>query len=155
MQTGLTGDVVAILGAAGGIGAAIARAFAAEGCPLALVDRRDAVLALAAEVREAHGSQVVAQVADATDYEAVRNVAATVAAELGACHHVVVSIGVASGKLGMPFWSLDPADWEAVVRANLMSCVHASGVHRTPVPRSAAPVSSGSSTENTIRRAAM
>jgi 2-hydroxycyclohexanecarboxyl-CoA dehydrogenase len=37
----------------------------------------------------------------------------------------VVSIGVGSGKVGMPFWALDPADWEAVLRANLMSCVHA------------------------------
>ena len=34
MDTGLAGDVVAVLGAAGGIGAAIARAFAAEGCPV-------------------------------------------------------------------------------------------------------------------------
>jgi 2-hydroxycyclohexanecarboxyl-CoA dehydrogenase len=125
MQTGLTGDVVAILGAAGGIGAAIARAFAGEGCALALLDRSDAVLALAAEVREAYRVRVLAQVADAIDYQAVRDVAARVKTELGACHHVVVSIGVGSGKIGTPFWSLEPGDWEAVVRGNLMSCVHA------------------------------
>ncbi len=98
MQTGLAGDVVAILGAAGGIGAAVARAFAAEGCALALVDRSDAVLALADDLRTAPGVRVLARVADATDYEAVRAVAAAVEAELGGCHHVVVSIGVGSGR---------------------------------------------------------
>lgn len=125
MQTGLTGDVVAILGAAGGIGAAIARAFAGEGCALALVDRRDAVLPLAGVLREAHGIRALARVIDATDYRAVQDVAAAVRDDLGGCHHVVVSIGVGSGKMGMPFWSLEPSDWEAVVRANLMACVHA------------------------------
>ena len=125
MQTGLAGDVVAILGAAGGIGAAMARAFAVEGCALALIDRSDAVLDLAASLREAHGVPVLSRVVEATDYQAVRDVAAAVQTELGACHHVVVSIGVGSGKLGMPFWSLEPADWEAVVRVNLMACVHA------------------------------
>jgi NAD(P)-dependent dehydrogenase (short-subunit alcohol dehydrogenase family) len=25
----------------------------------------------------------------------------------------------------MPFWSMEPSDWDLVVRANLMSCVHA------------------------------
>jgi NAD(P)-dependent dehydrogenase (short-subunit alcohol dehydrogenase family) len=125
MQTGLTGDVVAILGAAGGIGTAIARAFAAEGCALALVDRSDAVVTLAADLRAAHGIRVLARIADAADYEAVRDVAAAVVADLGACHHVVVSIGVGSGKIGMPFWSLQPADWDHVVRVNLMACVHA------------------------------
>ena len=39
MDTGLAGDVVVVLGAAGGIGAAIAQAFAAEGCRLALIER--------------------------------------------------------------------------------------------------------------------
>jgi len=125
MQTGLAGDVVAILGAAGGIGAAMARAFAAEGCGLALIDRGDAVLAQAASLRDSHGVPVLGRVVEATDYQAVRDVAGAVQRELGACHHVVVSIGVGSGKIGMPFWSLEPADWDAVVRVNLMSCVHA------------------------------
>jgi 2-hydroxycyclohexanecarboxyl-CoA dehydrogenase len=125
MHTGLTGDVVVILGAAGGIGAAIARAFAGEGCALAVIDRSDTVYALAEDLRTAHDIRVLARVVDATDYQAVRDVAGAVQGELGGCHHVVVSIGVGSGKIGMPFWSLDPADWEAVVRVNLMACVHA------------------------------
>jgi NAD(P)-dependent dehydrogenase (short-subunit alcohol dehydrogenase family) len=125
VDTGLRGDVVAVLGAAGGIGTAIARAFAAEGCAVAVVDRNPAVMALAAALHDAHGVGAVGMVADATDYAAVQDAARLTGAELGACHHVVVAVGVGSGKLGMPFWSMAPSDWDPVVRANLMSCVHA------------------------------
>jgi 2-hydroxycyclohexanecarboxyl-CoA dehydrogenase len=116
---------VAVLGAAGGIGAAIAHAFAAEGCAVAAVDRNPAVMALAASLHDTHGIRAVGMVADAADYAAVEDAARLVGAELDGCHHVVVSIGVGSGKLGMPFWSMEPADWDDVVRVNLMSCVHA------------------------------
>lgn len=125
MDTGLIGDVVAVLGAAGGIGTAIAHAFAAEGCAVAVIDRNPAVMGLAASIHDSHGVRAVGMVADATDYAAVQDAARLVGAELGACHHVVVSVGVGSGTLGMPFWSMAPADWDPVVRANLMSCVHA------------------------------
>jgi 2-hydroxycyclohexanecarboxyl-CoA dehydrogenase len=125
VDTGLRGDVVAILGAAGGIGTAIAHAFAAEGCAVAVIDRRPAVMAFAASLHDTHGVGAVGMVADATDYAAVQDAARLVVTELGGCQHVVVSVGVGSGKLGMPFWSMAPSDWEPVVRANLMSCVHA------------------------------
>jgi 2-hydroxycyclohexanecarboxyl-CoA dehydrogenase len=125
VDTGLAGDVVAVLGAAGGIGAAIARAFAAEGCGLALLDRNAAVLELAAELRDRHGVGAFGRVVDATDYPAVLDAAAAAGRDVGAPHHVVVSIGVGSGKLGLPFWSMEPSDWPDVVRVNLMACVHA------------------------------
>jgi NAD(P)-dependent dehydrogenase (short-subunit alcohol dehydrogenase family) len=125
MNARLAGDVVAVLGAAGGIGAAIAHAFAAEGCAVALMDRSAEVAGVATAVREAHGVPVRDLAVDATDYGAVQQAARATVEALGACHHVVVSIGVGSGRFGMPFWSLEPADWDAVLRANLMSCVHA------------------------------
>lgn len=117
--------MVAVLGAAGGIGTAIAHAFAAEGAAVAVIDRNPAVMALAASLHQTHGIGAVGMVADAADYAAVEDAARLVLEELGACHHVVVSVGVGSGKLGMPFWSMAPSDWDHVVRANLMSCVHA------------------------------
>jgi 2-hydroxycyclohexanecarboxyl-CoA dehydrogenase len=125
MQTGLAGDVVAVLGAAGGIGSAIAHAFAAEGCAVAALDRDAAVLALADTLRATHGVPALGRVVDAADYRAVQDAARAVATELGACQHVIVSIGVGSGTIGMPFWSMEPAGWIDVVRVNLLSCVHA------------------------------
>lgn len=125
MDTGLTGDVVAILGAAGGIGAAIADGFAAEGCAVALIDRQPGVTELAATLRETHGVDALGVVADAADFGAVQDAASAIAIALGPCQHVVVSVGVGSGQIGLPFWSMEPADWDHVVRVNLMSCVHA------------------------------
>jgi NAD(P)-dependent dehydrogenase (short-subunit alcohol dehydrogenase family) len=125
METGLGGDVVVVLGAAGGIGAAIARAFAAEGCALALMDRSPGIAAVAAAVRGTATAPVRDLVIDATDYGAVQAAGRAIADDLGPPRHVVVAVGVGSGKIGMPFWAMEPADWDAVVRANLMSCVHA------------------------------
>jgi NAD(P)-dependent dehydrogenase (short-subunit alcohol dehydrogenase family) len=125
METGLAGDVVVVLGAAGGIGSAIARAFAAEGCALAVSDRSPEVASVAAALRGGGAAAVRDLVADATDYAAIQDAARAIAGDLGPCQHVVVAVGVGSGKVGMPFWTLEPGDWDAVVRANLMSCVHA------------------------------
>src|SRR4029453_11543599 len=83
------------------------------------------VVELAAALRDGPGVRAFGQVTDATDYAAVQAAAAAVGRELGRPQHVVVSMGVGSGKLGLPFWSMDPSDWPDVVRVNLMSCVHA------------------------------
>jgi NAD(P)-dependent dehydrogenase (short-subunit alcohol dehydrogenase family) len=67
----LDGKVAIITGAAGGIGAAAARLFAAEGAKLMLVGRAEAGLqALAAELGEARAAYGVADVADANQTQA-------------------------------------------------------------------------------------
>ncbi len=43
---------------------------------------------------------------------------------LGRVDHVVFAVGVGSGKFGFPFWNLDPADWERVLRVNLVGAVN-------------------------------
>src|SRR5258708_38285202 len=64
MDMGLAGKVALITGAAGGIGAATARAFAAEGAHLALIDNdRQRLGDLAYELR-ARGNTVSTAVAD-------------------------------------------------------------------------------------------
>ena len=54
--------------------------------------------------------------ADVTDYAAVRRAAEAVRADFGHCDHVVFAVGVGSDKFGFPFWNLEPADWEPVLR---------------------------------------
>lgn len=63
-------------------------------------------------------------VADVTDYAAVRRAVEAVRADFGHCDHVVFAVGVGSDKFGFPFWNLKPADWEPVLRVNLIGAVH-------------------------------
>jgi 2-hydroxycyclohexanecarboxyl-CoA dehydrogenase len=115
----LAGNVVVVWGAAQGIGAAIARAFADEAAHVAAIDRDPSVLDLASRLPESLGL-----VADVTDLSAVRRAAEDVARRFGQCHHVVYAVGAGSGKFGFPFWKLEPADWELVLKVNLLGAVN-------------------------------
>jgi len=120
---GLVQSVVVVFGAARGIGAAIARAFAAEAARVVVVDRDPAVLDLAGQLPESLGL-----VADVTDREAVCQAALESARRFERVDHIVFAVGVGSGKFGFPFWKLDPADWEPVLRVNLMGAVNVAHV---------------------------
>lgn len=107
MDLHLTGKKVAVIGAASGIGRAIARGFAAEGCEVRGFD-----LQAAAGLPVTQGS--------VTDYAALR----AFAAECGPVDHVVYAVGSGSGKFGFPFWNLDPGDWARVLEINLTGAVN-------------------------------
>ncbi len=119
MDMSLAQSVVVVFGAARGIGAAIARAFAAEAARVVAVDRDASVLDLAGQLPESLGMK-----ADVTDYESVRRIADESVRRFARCDHVVFAVGVGSGKFGFPFWKLDPADWEPVLRVNLIGAVN-------------------------------
>src|SRR5262249_34834689 len=116
MDLGLDGSVVAVFGAARGIGAAIARAFADESARVAAIGRDPLVLELAGRL----SPPGLGLVADVTDEAAVRRTADEIAARFGRCDHVVFAVGAGSGKFGFPFWKLEPADWDRVIRVNLL-----------------------------------
>ncbi len=112
MTLNLTGQVVAVFGAARGIGRAIADAFAGEGCGVYGFDRDPNAAPLA------HGGSLVA--CDVTSLAQVR----AAAEGLPAVDHVVFSVGAGSGKFGFPFWNLDPGDWARVLEINLIGAVN-------------------------------
>jgi 2-hydroxycyclohexanecarboxyl-CoA dehydrogenase len=120
MDLGLDGSVVAVFGAARGIGAAIARAFAGESARVAAVDRDPLVLELAGGLSPTG----LGLVADVTDHAAVRRTAEEISARFGRCDHVVFAVGAGSGKFGFPFWKLEPADWDRVLKINLIGAVN-------------------------------
>src|SRR3954451_20784375 len=100
MDLQLQDQVAVVLGAASGIGRAIAAAFAQEGCRVALVDRDQRVR----EAAEAIANKCIAYVADVTDYGQVESLGRSIAGDLGPPRHVVYAVGAGSGKFGFPFW---------------------------------------------------
>jgi NAD(P)-dependent dehydrogenase (short-subunit alcohol dehydrogenase family) len=121
MNLELNEQVAVIVGAARGIGLAIAHAFVREGARVALLDRDPAVTEAA---RSLETQTVLGVWVDATDYAAMRAARASVAENLGPPEHVVYAAAVGSGKFGFPYWNLEPDDWERVWRVNVQGAVN-------------------------------
>lgn len=120
MDLELRGEVAVVAGSAQGIGLAIARAFAAEGARVALVDRDERV----AEAARTIGEAARPFVGDVTDYERMKAIAGEVRSAFGRVDHVVYAVAIGSGKFGFPFWNLTPADWPRVLEVNVVGVVH-------------------------------
>jgi NAD(P)-dependent dehydrogenase (short-subunit alcohol dehydrogenase family) len=120
----LEGQVGVVVGAARGLGHAIAVEFLAEGSSVAFVDRDPVVEEVVGALDPAGRERASAFVADVTDYPAMQRLEADVRQRFGRCDHVVVAAGLGSGKFGFPFWNLEPADWERVLKVNLLGPVN-------------------------------
>jgi NADP-dependent 3-hydroxy acid dehydrogenase YdfG len=103
-----------VTGASSGIGAATARALAAEGFHVTCAARRtDRIEALAAEI----GGQAVA--CDVTSADSVRGLAEAVGEEL---HVLVNNAGGAFGAASVE--SADPEDWRQMYDVNVIGVLH-------------------------------
>ena len=118
MNLDLNGQVAVVVGGARGLGRAIATAFAAEEAHVAILDRETA------EPLPAYSARSVSHRADVTDFAAIQAAAQAIRDEFGRVDHVVFAAGVGSGKLGFPFWKLDPGDWDRVLRVNLIGAAN-------------------------------
>lgn len=116
MTISLTDQTVAVTGAAKGIGLAIARSFLEAGAKVIAIDLDADALA---EFR-------------ATAPDRVETIAVNVADDAGLSSalagreidHLVCAAAVGSGKMGFPFWNLEPADWTRVLDITLMGTVN-------------------------------
>jgi NAD(P)-dependent dehydrogenase (short-subunit alcohol dehydrogenase family) len=124
MDLQLTGQTAVVVGGARGIGRAIAQAFAAEGCAVAVLDRDAEVQAVARDLGASHGVRTLALRADVTQYPAMQQAAAQVTQTLGRLDHVAFTVAVGSGKFGFPFWNLEPGDWANVLHVNVVGAVN-------------------------------
>jgi NADP-dependent 3-hydroxy acid dehydrogenase YdfG len=121
-ETDQRGRVAVITGASSGIGAATARALAADGHRVALLARRaDRVQALADEL----GSAAIAIEGDVTDRDSMVAAAERVQGELGGCDILVNNAGV---MLLAPFSSDQTAETRQMVETNLLGAMTATEV---------------------------
>ncbi len=122
MDLGLTGRVAAVTGGASGIGAAVAAALAAEGCDVAVVDRREAGACEGALARiRATGRRAIAITADVRDPSLARRSIAEIRSALGGLDILVCSAGITDDA---PSWKMSPAQWDEVIGVNLTGCFH-------------------------------
>ena len=118
----LAGHVALITGGGTGIGKGIARAYAALGCDVAIVSRKQEVLdATAAELREATGRELLAVAADVRDPDAVARVVDATRARFGRLDTVVNN---AAGNFLAPAAALTPGGLRAVVDIDLLGSFH-------------------------------
>lgn len=113
----------AITGAGSGIGAALAKRLAADGCHLALSDVNEAGLAAtAADIRDrAPSCRVTTTHVDVANRSAVHAWADATADELGGVNLIFNNAGVA---LGSTVESADYADLEWIININLWGVIH-------------------------------
>lgn len=112
----LTGHKAVVTGGGAGIGAATARALAARGAAVAILDRDGAAAQSVAE--EVGGS---AHVVDVTDPSATTAAVDAAAAALGGLTDVVANAGFGINK---PLHRYSDADWRLVVGVNLDGTFH-------------------------------
>jgi short-subunit dehydrogenase len=116
-----TGKVAAITGAGSGMGAALARALAAQGCHLALADRNAEALAEVQAAVSAQRVKVTADAIDVSDPEAVNAWAAQTQRAHGAVHLLFNNAGVSVTGAAA---AMKMADFEWLMNINFWGVVH-------------------------------
>jgi NAD(P)-dependent dehydrogenase (short-subunit alcohol dehydrogenase family) len=108
---------VLITGAAGGLGSAAARRFAADGANLALLDRDGEAAEQLANELATQGIDSLALAVDVTNAEAVENAISRVEQHFGRLDVLFNNAGVGSGSFSIA--ELPPEEWDRVIAINL------------------------------------
>lgn len=123
MDLGLQGRIAVITGPAKGMGAAISKAFAAEGATLALIGRDvDAIAPVAAEARAA-GAQAIVVACDLTRAEQCERAAEAARAAFGRID-ILVNVAGGSGPVGKSGVETTPEEFDDIVTLNMNGCFH-------------------------------
>ena len=123
MPGALDGRVVLVTGSSRGIGAEVAVKAAAGGARVAIHYRRsaDAAARTLARVREAGGAEAECFEADVADGTAAEALVGRVIERFGRLDGLVNNAGLT--QVG-PFLSIEPEEWEAIIRTDLTAAFH-------------------------------
>ncbi len=120
MDLKLSGQTAAIVGAAHGIGLAIARGFAQEGAGTLLLDiDGEAAEREAGRIKADYEMESRGRFLDVTDDDSIQ----AALDRVDSVRHLVYAAGTGSGKFGFPFWNLTPDDWPRAWDVNLHGAV--------------------------------
>jgi len=114
----LRGKVAIVTGGNGGIGLGMARGLAEAGAAIAVVGRNEAKSAAAVNELKQLGAKAIAIATDVTDKQAVADMVARTARELGRIDILVNNAGI---NIRKPPQALDLEEWDSVIRTNLTS----------------------------------
>ena len=122
MDLNLQNRVAVITGPAKGMGAEVSKAFAREGCRLALVGRDVAAIEpVAADVVE-EGGEAIVVACDVTDAGQCARAVETACAKYGDAIAILVNVAGGSGPIGKTGVETSPAEFEAIVDLNMGGC---------------------------------
>jgi NAD(P)-dependent dehydrogenase (short-subunit alcohol dehydrogenase family) len=122
MNLDLKDRIAIITGPAKGMGAAVTRAFAAEGCRLALLGRDTVAIEPVAEEARALGSEVIVLPCDVTDGAACDAAIASVETRFGARIDILINVAGGSGPIGKTGWETTEAEFDEIVDLNMRGC---------------------------------
>lgn len=119
----LEGRVAVVTGAAGGVGRALARRFAAANMRVVLADVEEPVLDQTVSALRDEGHEVLGVVTDVSDFSSVEALADKSLAEFGAVHIVCNNAGVGAGAEGR-MWEHTLNDWRWGLSVNVWGVIH-------------------------------
>jgi NAD(P)-dependent dehydrogenase (short-subunit alcohol dehydrogenase family) len=122
MDLNLKGRVAMITGPAKGMGAAVSKAFATDGCRLALVGRDVAAIDPVADEVRHDGGEALVIACDVTDADACERAVATTCARYGDALDILVNVAGGSGPIGKTGVETTPAEFAEIVDLNMGGC---------------------------------
>lgn len=124
MDLNLQDRVVMITGPAKGMGAAITRAFAAEGCKLVLLGRDTTAIAPLATELQAVGTELVVVPCDLTDAAQCDAAVEVAKSTFGGRIDVLINVAGGSGPMGKTGVETTPEEFDEIVTLNMNGCFH-------------------------------
>jgi NAD(P)-dependent dehydrogenase (short-subunit alcohol dehydrogenase family) len=122
MDLGLKGRVAVITGPAKGMGAAVSKAFAAEGCKLALIGRdTNAIEPVAYEIKASGGEAIIVP-CDVTSTKACDDAAKATQDKFGGRIDILVNVAGGSGPIGKTGAQTTADEFDEIVTLNMGGC---------------------------------